>query len=186
MNKGCSDGSCRIIGGSCSASAIFLDAITYEALKYQLEGVHIHIFIWERLHYNANVVRMKVSASLCLLAGKAKWHDKAQQLLTSYSFFAFSGNMMPSSNELIFTSNYISSYPQYLCISLNKVGMQCWVTYLDNLCSSKSKTLQLYLPLSVKFCCLFLALQQRQQSLWQIIQVMRCKLWQGSFILLYY
>ena len=45
MNKGCSDGSCRIIGGSCSASAIFLDAITYEALKYQIEGVHIHIFI---------------------------------------------------------------------------------------------------------------------------------------------
>ena len=98
----------------------------------------------------------------------------------------FPRNMMPSSNELIFTSIYISSYPEYLCISLNKVGMQCWVTYLDNLCSSKSKTLQLYLPLSVKFCCLFLALQQRQQSLWQIIQVMRCKLWQGSFILLYY
>ena len=153
MNKGCSDGSCRIIGGSCSAWAIILDAITYEALKYQIEGVHIHIFICGRLHYDANTVRMTVFASFCLLAGKAKWHGKAQQLLTSYSFFAFSGNMMPSSNELIFTSNYISPYPQYLCISLNKVGMQYQLTYLENFCSNKSKTLQLYLPLSVKFCC---------------------------------
>lgn len=82
MNKGCSDGSCRIIGRSCSASAIILDAITYEALKYQIEGVHIHMFIRERLHYDSNTVRMKVFASFCLLAGKAKWHGKAQQVFS--------------------------------------------------------------------------------------------------------